>query len=494
MAEAGHTLLPEILFGSSDRAISRQISKLRSDGTVRKLAPRVYTANLRDDPEVIVRRNLFQILGHLYSGAVLSHRSAFEYGPTGTGRVYVTYTYTRKASLPGLVVHLLKGPGPTDSDIPLPGGLHASEHARAYLENLQTSHKDREDPKTLPVSTIEEKLSDIVRVNGAAELNRLRDRARTISEQLGMHTEFRKLDRIIGALLSTHPADILTSPVATARAFGLPYDQQRLELFQHLFYTLSEREFKNREDRNRTEQSFAAFAYYESYFSNYIEGTVFTDSDAREVIDSQRPLPARDADSHDILGTYQIVSNRQEMSRLPKSPEEMIEMLLRRHGILLSARTDSKPGMFKDRNNRAGNTEFVDKDLVRGTMHRSFDHYLLLRHPFARAAYMMFVISEIHPFLDGNGRIARIMMNAELVAAQQARIIIPVVYREDYLGALRALSRHRNAEAYVGMLTRAHELSASIVGETRDDMRVLLDRSNAFLEPTEGKLRMPVDL
>ncbi|GAI76162.1 unnamed protein product, partial [marine sediment metagenome] len=28
---------------------------------------------------------------------------------------------------------------------------------------------------------------------------------------------------------------------------------------------------------------------------------------------------------------------------------------------------------------------------------------------------IMFVISEIHPFLDGNGRIARVMMNAELV-------------------------------------------------------------------------------
>ena len=29
--------------------------------------------------------------------------------------------------------------------------------------------------------------------------------------------------------------------------------------------------------------------------------------------------------------------------------------------------------------------------------------------------FMMFMISEIHPFLDGNGRLARVMMNAELV-------------------------------------------------------------------------------
>jgi hypothetical protein len=178
------------------------------------------------------------------------------------------------------------------------------------------------------------------------------------------------------------------------------------------------------------------------------------------------------------------------MGTLPGSPEELVEVLLRRHTIFLSARNDKNPGLFKDRNNRAGNTEFVDKDLVRGTIHRSYEFYALLGHPFARAAYMMFVVSEVHPFLDGNGRMARIMMNAELVAANQVRIIIPTVYREDYLGALRALSRHRDAQTYVRMLARAHEFSASVVGETRDGMRALLEQSNAFLEHTEARLRI----
>jgi fido (protein-threonine AMPylation protein) len=33
----------------------------------------------------------------------------------------------------------------------------------------------------------------------------------------------------------------------------------------------------------------------------------------------------------------------------------------------------------------------------------------------------MFLISEAHPFNDGNARIARIMMNAELVAGGHSR-------------------------------------------------------------------------
>ena len=128
------------------------------------------------------------------------------------------------------------------------------------------------------------------------------------------------------------------------------------------------------------------------------------------------------------------------------------------------------------------------RELVKGTLIKSYDFYQTLRHPFARAAYIMFVVSEIHPFLDGNGRIARVMMNAELVAADQTKIIIPTVYRDDYTGALRRLTRHSDPGAYVRMLSRAHEFSATIVGERTDELREQLEKSNAFLEHTEGKL------
>ena len=59
---------------------------------------------------------------------------------------------------------------------------------------------------------------------------------------------------------------------------------------------------------------------------------------------------------------------------------------------------------------------------------------------------MMFLVTEVHPFADGNGRVARIMMNAELAAAQQTRVLIPIVYRSNYLSSLRAL-RQRLAGA-----------------------------------------------
>jgi len=50
----------------------------------------------------------------------------------------------------------------------------------------------------------------------------------------------------------------------------------------------------------------------------------------------------------------------------------------------------------------------------------------------ARVIFMMFLVSEIHSFNDGNGRMVRIMMNVELVSAQQSKLLIPTV-RNDYI-------------------------------------------------------------
>ncbi len=58
-----------------------------------------------------------------------------------------------------------------------------------------------------------------------------------------------------------------------------------------------------------------------------------------------------------------------------------------------------------------------------------------------RAIFMMFLVSEVHPFADGNGRVARVMMNAELAAAQQVRVLIPIVYRSNYISALARAKR-----------------------------------------------------
>lgn len=484
--------MQEIIFSSSDKALNKEISKLEKNGTIQKIAPRIYTSNLDDNPENIIRRNLFMIVGKLYPGSVLSHRSAMEFKPTSANQIFLTYTYTKNIQLPGITLRFLQGAGPIEGDNPITEGLFVSQLERALLENLQISRKPGPESKTLTLPEIEAKLDQVARVRGHEGLNNIRDKSRQIAEILGMQSEFEKLNKLISAFLTTHPSKILTSSLAMARAFGLPYDPKRIPVFESLFIELKKNEFNDVQDKNNSDESFRNFAFFESYFSNYIEGTEFEIEEAKNIIRSGVPMINRGEDSHDILGTYQLVSNKHEMFKTPHDAEDLMRLLKNRHSILLNARKSKNPGEFKDKNNRAGNTEFVDFKLVRGTLVKGFDFYNALDHPFAKAAYMMFLVSEVHPFLDGNGRIARVMMNAELVKYRQSKIIIPTVYREDYMGALRKLTRESNPAPFVRMLLRAREFSATIVGADIEQMQVLLEKSNAFLEPEKGKLKITV--
>lgn len=480
----------ELVFAGSDTVQSKKITAQVEAGTLRKIAPRIYTSNLADTPAAIIRRNWYRVLAALFPNALLSHRTALEARPTPDGHIYLTYTYTRNVTLPGLTIHFLKGPGRIDGDQQLFENLYVSQEARAYLENLQSSRSSSTEPKTLPLHQVEERLEAVVRARGERGLNAIRDRARSIAADLGMETELKKLNELISSLLSTGNPSALHAPAAIARALGEPLDPDRDRLFENLYEALAGSVYPQYADKNSGNQAYRAFAFFESYFSNYIEGTEFTVGEAKEIIETELPIPSRDEDSHDILGTYRIVSDKNEMATLPANADQLLDLLRTRHAVLLQSRTSKKPGEFKDRNNRAGNTEFVDWQLVTGTLKKGFEWYSLLREPFARAAFMMFMITEVHPFNDGNGRIARVMMNAELSARQLTKIIIPTVFREDYMGALRKLTRQRTADAYIRMMLRAYEFSTMLVGDNIDAMERQLIQMDAFKEPGDGKLRM----
>jgi hypothetical protein len=88
---------------------------------------------------------------------------------------------------------------------------------------------------------------------------------------------------------------------------------------------------------------------------------------------------------------------------------------------------------------------------------------------------------------DGNGRTARIMMNAELVSAGRSTIIIPTVFREDYVNALRALTRRHRAALLVEVLVKAHRFSHL---EFSPYPAILKDltRRNWFREPDDARI------
>lgn len=82
----------------------------------------------------------------------------------------------------------------------------------------------------------------------------------------------------------------------------------------------------------------------------------------------------------------------------------------------------------------------INKDGVRDVMPLLFELLRKEEHAGVRAVMGHFVFVFIHPYMDGNGRIGRFLMNAMLASGGYPWTVIPVEERERYMKALEAAS------------------------------------------------------
>lgn len=477
--------LPEILIsGDTDPGAARHIRRLAAAGRLRRLYAGIYTSNLDSPPEAVALRHWQAIVGHLLPGGVISHRSAFD-GKPHQGTLVITRGRTRRdLELPGLTVHVVPGPGtwqePPANDVPY-GALYLSSDPRRYLENLTRGRGW--SARVLPQQAVEASLDRVLMIGGERRLNQLRDQAREIAEALGYQAQYKRLDGLIGALLGTQEAKKLTARQALARAAGRPYDPARLEIFDALFAALNAEVLPEVPDSAPTGTARENFAFFEAYFSNYIEGTTFTVDEAEDIVFHGQIIENRSEDSHDVLGTFHAAVTSPWRDEPAQTVDDFLHWLRSVNALVMQRRPDKRPGEWKDKTNQAGNTFFVLPELVPGTLKEGFERIQALAHPLARAVMTMFVVAEVHPFLDGNGRTARLAMNCVLSAGRQNRIIIPTSYREDYLLPLKALSHNRDASPLITSMIRIQRWSAAFDYDLpRPDLRALLARCNAFQE------------
>lgn len=487
MPEFSIAALPEVFV--SDSSISKAVYEAVDRGQLRKLGSRLYTRNLQDDPERLIRRNWYNLIASYYPDAIIADRTALENKPAEDGSVFLISSKKREVELPGLTFRPRTGPEPIDSDRPF-GGVRLASTARAYLENLRDSRaRGGRLPRTLSRDELEKRLDALIRQRGEAAVNRLRDDAKAIAPQLGYEAEAAELHELIGSLLGTRDGD-LASEIGKARHAGQPFDPDRIRLFETLFAALRDTLVERRPAPERDGEANSTLAFFEAYFSNFIEGTEFTVEEAAEIVFEGVIPQERPADAHDVLGTFRVVSDLAHMKVLPSDFAGFRDLLRQRHATVMEARADKAPGEFKDRVNRAGNTVFVTPELVDGTLERGFEFLQALDDPFQRAVFMMVLVAEVHPFADGNGRIARIMMNAELVASDQERIIIPTAYRTDYLGALKAFSHNAHTDPLIRMLDVAQSYTHRIDWSSLERARAHLAATNAFEEGADAKLKL----
>ncbi|MFA6576064.1 MAG: Fic family protein, partial [Nocardioides sp.] len=105
-----------------------------------------------------------------------------------------------------------------------------------------------------------------------------------------------------------------------------------------------------------------------------------------------------------MRGTYAVLADDVQMRRTGADADEFVELLLARHRLIMGGRPEKRPGEFKTKDNRVGETHFVAWQQVEGTLRAGFALRESLDTAWEKAVYTAFVVAEVHPFDDGNGR------------------------------------------------------------------------------------------
>lgn len=468
------------------------LSRATKDGRVRRLTRGLYSADLRADPAELVARNRWAVLARLVPDALIADRSAADGGmPVGGVLTIVSSERKEDVVLPGLVIAPRSGPGPLADDLGWVEGLHLTSDARTLVDNLAVSRgRGGRVARTLSRSELEDWIVRTSRRRPESWLLSILARALAVCNELDVPERRSFVEDIIGVAAGTREARSGAGRLLAARAAGHEYDKDRVERFDELASFLEAiptnldvpPELPALEDEPDT-----SLPFFEAYFSNFIEGTEFSVDEAEAIVVSGEVPDDRPKDAHDILGTFEAVRDSQLRAAVPTTAATQAALLERRHRLIMGGRPEKRPGQFKEKPNQAGSYIFVAPTLVEGTLIEGFRRLVDLPPGFARAAFGLFLISEVHPYDDGNGRVARAAMCAELTAADQARIVIPIVFRNEYQTALRNLSREGRCDLYVRTLAYAWRWTSGMPWHDRAAVDGYLVATNALVDSTDAE-------
>ena len=210
--------------------------------------------------------------------------------------------------------------------------------------------------------------------------------------------------------------------------------------------------------------------------SNQIEGSTLTFSDTSQFLATGITLEGKPfSDYLMAIGHTEAIQYLQEIveTGTPISDHLMKELnvLVRRDAAMTSPNSDQtkRPGNYKTKPNFVRQSDgsvhqFLDPVFVQEEMDRLIgwceaDTDL---DPIVKAALAHFNFVRIHPFEDGNGRGARLLMNLILIKSGLPPAIIRFSDRPKYIEALE--------QATAGNVTAFTEFIAEAYGLTLEDM------------------------
>lgn len=185
-----------------------------------------------------------------------------------------------------------------------------------------------------------------------------------------------------------------------------------------------------------------------TYSSNALEGNTLTISETKILLEDGltvggRPLKdCYEAVGHGAAYDFMLSLARQQDMNIT---EDTIRKL---HRLFYQKIDAEQAGQYRSIQVYISGTEYIPpsaEDVPQLMKYLAeqihFSHSVL--HPIELAAMAHKRLVDIHPFVNGNGRTARLLMNLILVNTGYGVVSIPPIWRNDYINAL-SISRRRN--------------------------------------------------
>lgn len=490
--------------GSGDRNLDRAILRQAEAGQLTRIVDGIYGRLEGRTAEEFVYAHWQRILAKLIPNAVLTGRTAISVNPwrdqgkdgrpVFPGWVFCTHAdgkARKRFSLPGLEVRSFPGPAPLEGDTAYLG-TYIPSPSRSLLENLKPS-RERDGPRrNVGTEGVELELERLLKTEHEDGLRAIRRRAHDIAAELDATGELKVLDDLIGAFLRTRESKFKHQKIAARHRLDSPFDPECMERLKALALILNRSALPERPDPHAAPDERACASFIEAYFTNFIEGTRFSVDKARRIVFNNEEPDGRPADGRDIVQTFRQVSAMVKGMQMAASYEQFQEEIRERNRSLLDGRPEKDPGNFKTEPNSAGNTEFVLPDFVVGTLKEGYETLGSLTHPLARGIFVHTLLVLVHPFNDGNGRTSRIMMTKELVGAGQCRIVVPSIFRDDYINGIKSLvaAPKFTPAPLVRALMEAQRITNAIAAPDLDKTIDLWASTHAFIDDDERDARL----
>lgn len=208
-----------------------------------------------------------------------------------------------------------------------------------------------------------------------------------------------------------------------------------------------------------------------TYTSNNFEGNSLTETETKIIIEDGLTIGGKSIREHlEVLGHSEAYDLLFELAKNKQITESA---LLNLHKLFYYRIDSAHAGNYRTTRVFITGTSFIPPTPTRvpALMKAFIKKNRTIKkdqHPVEYAALLHLKLVEIHPFVDGNGRTARLLMNLALMQAGYPITTIPPICKREYIQAIRAAQTGTKAtEPFVNFI------AAMVIESQKDYLRLL---------------------